>query len=182
MSAIAIITDLRGRGVKLTVRGDTLFVDAPKGAVGPGDKAALLDHKAEIICLLAGRDEDRQSGPRDDTPGAWRGWCQERIGYHLNLGRDGALAGGLAWGEAENVWHQRHSAKHDPSNCAGCGELLSGRERLTLGDGAAVHWDQGAGFDCLGSYGRRWRSEATAGLVALGLAPPDELSIERDER
>ncbi len=178
MSAIALITDLRGRGVKLGVRGDTLIIAAPKGVVAPRDMAALRDQKAEIIRALNSRDESQRPGPRDDTPDAWRGWHQERIGHHLNLGRDDDLAGSLTWGEAENIWHQRHGTEPDPSNCAGCGELLSGRERLTLSDGAAVHWDETAGLDCLVAHGMRWRAEADAGLMGLDLEPPDELSTE----
>ena len=138
-----------------------------------------------VEAIRAARDEvlqalrpARSKTPDGDTPAAWRGWHQERIGHQLNLGRGGTLADALAWGEGQNIWHQRHGTKPDPSKCAGCGKLLSGRERLPLGDGAAVHFDEDAGLDCLAAHGTRWRSEATAGLVALGLEPPDELSTE----
>ncbi len=178
MSAQALIADLMRRGVELAVNADRLRWRAPKGTVGPDELAALLRHKAEIIDLLSQRRGGGQSGPKGDTPAAWRVWYRARIQHHNRLGRDDDLAGSLAWGEAENIWHRRHGAEPDPSKCAGCGGLLSGRERLILSDGAAVHWDEGAGFDCLAAHGARWRADASAGLVLLGLEPPADLSTE----
>ena len=181
MRAIALITDLRGRGVKLGVRGDTLIIDAPKGVVAPCDMAALRDQKAEIIYLLSQRRDSRQSGPKADTPVAWRAWFQACVQQHLRLGRGRPLAQQMTWSESENLWHGRHGRKFDPATCAGCGGLLSGRERLPLSDGAFVHFDADAALDCLGTYGRRWRVEATAGLTALGLTPPHD-QHERTEK
>ena len=172
MSVAALIADLNKRGVYLSARGDVLLVDAPAGAVDPDEKTALRNHKSEIIELLARRQDGGESDPKGDTPATWWVWYQARIQHHNRLGRDRTSAASLAWGEAENIWNQRHGARPDPSRCAGCGQLLSGRERLMLGDGAAVHWDEGAGLDCLGAHGARWRAEATAGLTALCLTPP----------
>jgi hypothetical protein len=176
VSARALIADLTRRGVELAVNADRLRWRAPKGTVGSQELAALRHHKAEIIELLSRQQGGGRSGPKGDTPASWRAWFHERMEQHRCLGRDDGLARTLSWGGVENIWHQRHGAKLDPSKCAGCDRLLSGRARLTLGDDASVHWDEGAGLGCLGSYGRRWRAEATAGLVALGLEPPDELS------
>jgi len=172
LSAQALIADLTRRGVELTVNADRLRWRAPKGTVGPEEMAAMRRHKTAIIDLLSRRQDGGQSDPKGDTPAAWRVWYRARIQHHKRLGRDDILAGSLAWGEAENIWHRRHGAKSDPSKCAGCGGLLSGRERLPLGDDAAVHWAEGAGLDCLAAYGTRWRAEATAGLAALGLSAP----------
>jgi hypothetical protein len=41
---------------------------------------------------------------------------------------------------------------------------------MTLADGNRVHVDK---VDCVLRFGARWRAEATAGLKALGLDPPD---------
>ena len=142
----------------------------------------MLNHKAEIIDLLSRRQGGGQSDPKGDTPAAWRVWYQALIQHQKSLGRDGALAGSLAWGEAENIWHRHHGTTPDQSTCAGCAQLLSGRERLTLDDGAAVHWDEAAGLDCLGSYGERWRAEATSGLAALGLSAPHNRQHEGIEK
>jgi hypothetical protein len=53
--------------------------------------------------------------------------------------------------------------------CAGCGEPIGGLPALDLPDGTRVH--SGDRLDCLFAFGERWRSEATAGLIALGLDP-----------
>ena len=178
LSAAKLIEAVHEAGGAIALAGDRIHLSAA---------APLPDNLVEAI--RASRDQviqvlrpARSKTPDSHTPAAWRVWYRARIQHHKRLGRNDILAGALAWGEAENIWHQRHGASPDPSKCAGCGELLSGRERLTLGDGAVVHWDEGAGLDCLGSYGRRWRSEATAGLVALGLEPPDETSTEYNLR
>jgi len=42
---------------------------------------------------------------------------------------------------------------------------------LDLQDGNRVHLADS--LDCLFAFGERWRREATAGLRALGLNPPD---------
>jgi hypothetical protein len=53
--------------------------------------------------------------------------------------------------------------------CAGCGEPVGGFPALTLSDCARVHFER---LDCLIRHGERWRSAATAALVAMGLKPP----------
>ena len=171
MSAQALIADLARRGVELAVNADRLRWRAPKGTVGPDELAALRHHKVEIIDLLSRLQDGALTDPSEH-------WFQASVQHHRRLGRGHDLARQLAWGEAQSVWHLECGAQPDPSNCAGCGELLSGRERLTLSDGAAVHWDETAGLDCLVAHGMRWRADATAGLVALGLEPPNELSTE----
>ena len=110
MSAAALIADLRGRGVKLGIRGDTLLIDAPKGMVGPDELATMRQHKTEIINLLSRQQGGAQSGPKGDTSAAWRVWYQACIHRHKRLGRGDTLAGALAWGESENIWHRRHGA------------------------------------------------------------------------
>ena len=170
LSAAKLIEAVHEAGGAIVLAGDRIRLSAA---------APLPDNLVEAI--RADRDQviqalrpARSKAPDGDTPGAWRGWYQERMEQHRRLGRDDVLARSLTWGEAESVWHLKHGAKLDPSTCAGCGELLSGRERLPLSDGAFVHFDADAGLECLGAYGRRWRADATAGLAALGLTPPHE--------
>ena len=172
MSAQALIADLTRRGVKLAVNADRLRWRAPKGTVGPQEVAAMRHHKVEIIHLLSRQKDGGQSDPKGDMPDAWRVWWRARIQRHKRLGRDGDLGGLLTWGEAENIWHRRHGMKPDPARRGGCNELLSGRARLDMGDDTLVHWDAAAGLDCLAAYGVRWRADATAGLVVLGIEPP----------
>jgi hypothetical protein len=45
----------------------------------------------------------------------------------------------------------------------------SGSQALNLPDGNRVHFEL---IDCLIRFGKRWRSDASEALVALGLEPP----------
>lgn len=56
MSAQRLISDLSGRGVRLSVEADRVQIDAPKGVLVNDDLAQLKQHKAEIIQLLATKD------------------------------------------------------------------------------------------------------------------------------
>ena len=53
MSAQRLISDLNGRGVRLSIEADRVQIDAPKGVVADDDLQQLKQHKAEIIQLLA---------------------------------------------------------------------------------------------------------------------------------
>jgi hypothetical protein len=90
------------------------------------------------------------------------------------LARWGALhpaeeAARLAWGELLSRWHMQHGERVPRWQCAGCREPIGGRAALDLADGNRVHLNE---LDCLLRFGKRWRSEAAAGLVAFGLVPP----------
>jgi hypothetical protein len=50
------------------------------------------------------------------------------------------------------------------------GKLIGGLETLNLPDGNRVHVEP---IDCLIGFGQRWRSDAQAALLALGLKPPE---------
>ena len=177
LSAAKLIEAVYEAGGAIVLTGDRIRLSA--AAPLPDDLVeAIRADRDQVIQALR---PARSKTPDGDTPAAWRVWYRERIGHHLNLGRDGALAHALAWGEAENIWLRRHGAKPDASKCGGCGELLSGRARLDMGDGASVHWDEAAGLACLSAYGRRWRGAAHAGLAALGLTPPHD-QHERTEK
>ena len=60
----------------------------------------------------------------------------------------------------------------DPALCAGCGNLLSGSDVLTLPDSVRVHVDDE--WSCLRTYGKRWRAEATKALAVMGVLAPDD--------
>jgi len=84
-----------------------------------------------------------------------------------------ATAERRTWAEALALWHAHHGEKPEPGRCAGCGEPVARSAAMLLHDGAAVHGDRGEhGLRCLSAYGRRWRSRAAAGLVALGIHRP----------
>ncbi len=52
MSAEQILTQLRDQDMRLSVTGDRLRVDAPKGAITPELRSMLADHKPELIEAL----------------------------------------------------------------------------------------------------------------------------------
>ena len=51
--ARSLMAQLDELGVRLTAKGDRLWVDSPRGTVGPGLLAELRAHKREIIVALA---------------------------------------------------------------------------------------------------------------------------------
>lgn len=51
--AVALIEKTRKKGVRLSVNGKKLHVDAPVGVMTPGLRAELTYHKSELLQLLA---------------------------------------------------------------------------------------------------------------------------------
>lgn len=52
MTAEAILERLRSLGASVSLAGDKLRVEAPAGVLTPDLKAALIEHKAELVRLL----------------------------------------------------------------------------------------------------------------------------------
>lgn len=52
MNASALLMDLLHRGVRLWAAGEQLNIDAPKGVITPDLRAALIEHKADLLHLL----------------------------------------------------------------------------------------------------------------------------------
>jgi hypothetical protein len=78
----------------------------------------------------------------------------------------GRMARRLAQNQAIDAWHRQFGcAEH--SRCAGCGVEIDEPTRLELMHGALVHVS--ADYECLISYGNRWRSEAALALRAIGV-------------
>jgi hypothetical protein len=98
----------------------------------------------------------------------WRARHREALA-HWGALHPTERAAGLAWGEMQNRWHWLHGVRAPEWECAGCGEPIGGLAALTLADGNRLHL---AKLGCPLAFGKRWRSEADAGLKALGLAPP----------
>ena len=111
--------------------------------------------------------------PTGDTPEAWQLWQQERIDLWLRYGHSPVEAAKIAWGEAEIIWHYWHGATPDRDRCAGCDAFMLDEPGMHQLDGAVVHIGSDYGLECLIAHGDRWRGAAHAGLVALGLDPPE---------
>ena len=54
MTTYELIDDLRQHGVRLTIDGESLTVDAPKGILTGELQAALIEHKSIILIVLQG--------------------------------------------------------------------------------------------------------------------------------
>lgn len=52
MTAAALLADLRHRDVVLFVEGGRLRYRGPRGAMTDADRAAVVDHRAELLALL----------------------------------------------------------------------------------------------------------------------------------
>ncbi len=64
MTAAALLSDLRRRGVKLSAEGDQLRYRAPRGTLRPADLEALRIHKLELLAELSqARAEDLAAAP-----------------------------------------------------------------------------------------------------------------------
>jgi hypothetical protein len=100
----------------------------------------------------------------------WRARHQESLRFWCGL-YPPHEARGIAWGEMENLWHQRYAEFVPPGLCVGCRGLIGGGPVLILSDRNVVHLQT---LDCVIAYGERWRKAATIALKAFGLEPPAE--------
>ncbi len=57
MTARALLADLAARDVRLSVAGDRLRVNAPRGVLTTELRRTLSEHKVELLSLLSGRGE-----------------------------------------------------------------------------------------------------------------------------
>ena len=63
MTAAALLDELQARGAVLTVNGDRIQVEAPRAAITPELRAALVEHKPDILRLL--RSPPQRAVPTD---------------------------------------------------------------------------------------------------------------------
>lgn len=69
MTASELLSQLREKGVEVKASGDDrLFVDAPKGSITPELRSALAAHKAEILQMLKGKQQDQAPAPSAPEP------------------------------------------------------------------------------------------------------------------
>jgi hypothetical protein len=119
----------------------------------------LAKHKTDVLAALAPAAEAQW----------WRRRFTTRTFQWSNGSRTWREVQRLAWGDLQNEWHARHGHRTPAWQCAGCEKPISGAEALDLLDGNRVHLEP---IDCLIAFGRRWRGDADAALVALGLSQP----------
>ena len=82
MTTLDLLTDLRARGVLLTVRGDRLAYDAPVGVVTPDLRELLKAHKAALLAILVDSSPPRPipatEGPQTHADAEWRRFLSVR--------------------------------------------------------------------------------------------------------
>jgi hypothetical protein len=139
--------------------GEKLLVRGPKRAEAV--VKLLAEHKAEVLAALS---------PSFVDASWWRERFAAKAVQWFVGDRDWDAAKRLAWGDAENDWHDLHGQRWPSWQCAGCHTLLGGSQALNLPDGNRVHFEP---IDCVIRFGRRWRGDARKALVAFGLEPPD---------
>lgn len=163
----------RRHNVTITVRCARLRLRAPTAP--PLEVVEKLkEAKPAIIRLLAHPRPEPERAGWDATN--WRAFFDERVAIREFGGhRSRAEAERLAWGETLAAWHNAHGHPPPRAWCAGCGKPLSSGAVMDIWDGARVH--DVPGYGCLIAYGKRWRGAATAGLAALGLTPPESVSV-----
>jgi hypothetical protein len=112
------------------------------------------------------------------NPVWWRALFEQRAAFReLNGGRPQEEAEGLAFSDTILEWHHRYGARPDARRCPGCSDEFAGEAGLVLCDGARVHFDSAHGGNCLIAYGQKWRGAALAGLLMLGLDPPEGFTL-----
>ena len=158
MDALTLLHRARHVGLHVEAVGDKLMVRGPKRAEPV--VRLLAKHKTEVLAALTPR------LPDVIEPCDWKERFTACTFEWLRGERGWEAAKRLAWGDLQNEWHALHGRRWPHWQCAGCDAPISGHEALGLPDGNRVHLEP---IDCLINFGRRWRGEADAGLVALGL-------------
>jgi hypothetical protein len=75
------------------------------------------------------------------------------------------------------LWHRQQGSPISDDLCAGCGLPLDGAPEVVLFPrGERAHADNG--FDCIRHYIARWKREAAAALLAIGIPTPIEIAVE----
>jgi hypothetical protein len=152
MDALSLLARAHEAGLVVVIAGDKLIVRGPRRA--EPTVRLLAEHKPAVMTALAAD---------------WRARHREALAY-WGAFHPADAAAQLAWGELQTRWHRLHGERSPEWQCSGCGEPIGGLAAMTLADGNRVHVDK---VDCVLRFGDRWRAEATAGLKALGLDPPD---------
>jgi hypothetical protein len=148
-------------GATVRPAGDRLILRAGSKPVPAELVWRIHEAKAEILATLS---------PVETEARPWR----ERftaLTFAWSAGkRNWETARHIAWGHLQNEWHDLHGRRWPTWQCAGCGKVIGGVAAIDLPDGNRVHFEP---IQCLIRFGRRWRGDADAALIGLGLTPPD---------
>ena len=159
MDAVILLNQAWDAGLQVHAVGNTLKIIGPKRAEPL--VRLLAAHKAKVLAALS---------LNTNEPQWWRNRYTARA-FEWSLGdRTWEAARRLAWGDLQNEWHTLYGLRWPQWQCSGCDAPMHGRAARGLPDGNRVHFKP---IDCLNAFGKRWRGDADAALIALGLEPPD---------
>jgi hypothetical protein len=159
MDGVALLDRARHAGLRVEASGGMLKITGPRRAK-PIVKL-LAQHKAKVLAALTINESERSY---------WQERFTARTLEWLNGKRNWLTARRIAWGDLQNEWHELHGRRWPSWQCAGCEKVIGGVAAIDLPDGNRVHFEP---IQCLIRFGRRWRGDADAALIGLGLTPPD---------
>ena len=158
MDGLALLRRARDAGLRVEAAGDRLLIHGPKRSEAV--VKLLAENKAEVLAALS---------PTVAEANRWRERYTARTFEWCAGKRTWREARRLAWGDLQNEWHARQGKRWPAWQCAGCETPIGGLDALDLPEGIRVHFEP---IDCLVRFGKRWRAEADAALVAFGLEMP----------
>jgi hypothetical protein len=158
MDGLVLLRRACDAGLRVEVAGDKLLIRGPKRAQGV--VKLLAEHKAEVLAALSPSAVEARRWQEQYTARTFEWACRKR---------NWQAARRLAWGDLQNEWHRANGRGWPAWQCAGCDEPIGGLDALDLPEGIRVHFEP---IDCLVRFGKRWRAEADAALVAFGLEMP----------
>lgn len=167
-------------GASVAPDGDRLVVRAGSSGIPAALMVRLRAAKPDVIAALASVTHTRRTDSGRTSEAADVAWWHRRFATrtsHWELGgyRSHLEAQCIAFNELLDEFRERHGRRWPRWQCAGCDEPIRDFPALTLADEHRIHFDEGR--ECLIRFGRRWRSNAVAGLRALGLKPPSGFEL-----
>jgi len=165
MSAADLLQSARQIGVRLTVDGSDLLLDAAREP-SPDFLEAVRGHKSALVALL--------KVPKSDwAANDWSVFFDERAGiaeYNGGVSRVEAEARAFEWCITE--WMERNPAPSQPDRCAWCREMDSAGTSV-VPFGAQTHGHTWLHPECWEAWFRERRDEAEMALMVLGIKRPN---------
>lgn len=167
MSAAKVVIEARAAGIRLSLDGNDLVLEA-SAPPSPAVLELLSRHKPAIVDWL-------RPGPDGWSRDDWHSYFDERAGlaeFDGGLSRDQAEARAFSCCVPE--WLNRNPVRSPPGQCLGCGgQEHAHNQLLPFGDPTT-------GLAWLHSHcWRAWyagrKAEAISALAAIGIAPPTNL-------
>jgi len=161
MTATAVLESIEAAGIKLTIDGGDLMLEAPTMP-----SSALIEeikcNKQQILALL-------RPAPESWSAEDWRSFFNERAGIAEHDGRlSRAEAEAAAFEACTTEWMTQNHPSSPADRCAWCERDDDGPPVLPFGTFRHGHlWLHAK---CWPSWRLRWQREATAALRALGLS------------